>query len=151
VVLDESTLRIVFLLHLAATLIMVGVIWIVQIVHYPLFSAVGADGFAIYQAEHGRRITVIVGPLMLFELATAALFVVARPPSINPSLAWIGLALVIAIWLSTVLLQVPQHSVLGGGFDAAAHRALVLTNWIRTAAWTARGVLVLYLAAGLLR
>lgn len=150
-VVDEQTLKIIFLLHLAATLVMVGVIWIVQVVHYPLFSAVGSDGFASYQAEHSRRITYIVGPLMLFELATAALFVIARPPSISASSAWIGLALVIAIWGSTLALQVPQHSILGGGFDAAAHRTLVLTNWIRTAAWTARGALVLYLAAGLLR
>jgi hypothetical protein len=29
------------LLHLAATLYMVGVIWFVQVVHYPLFSKVG--------------------------------------------------------------------------------------------------------------
>jgi hypothetical protein len=47
------------------------------------------------------------------------------------------------IWLSTALLQVPRHRALEAGFDPAAHRALVATNWIRTVAWTARGFLLL--------
>jgi hypothetical protein len=33
------------------------------------------------------------------------------------------------------------------GFEAGAHGRLVATNWVRTGAWTARGVLV---AAGCL-
>jgi len=32
--------------NLAATLVMVGDIWFVQVVYYPLFSAVGADRFS---------------------------------------------------------------------------------------------------------
>ena len=31
----------VFLLHLGATLALVGLIWTVQVVHYPLFAGVG--------------------------------------------------------------------------------------------------------------
>ncbi|HEX2205610.1 MAG TPA: hypothetical protein VHG91_20025 [Longimicrobium sp.] len=48
------------------------------------------------------------------------------------------------VWLSTALLQVPMHGRLERGFDAAAHRRLVATNWVRTVAWTARGVLLLW-------
>ena len=68
-----------FLAHLGTTLLMVGVIWIVQVVHYPLFSGVGTDGWAAYEAAHQSRITLIVGPLMLAELATAVWLVFARP------------------------------------------------------------------------
>ncbi len=32
--------------HLVATAAMVGLIWFVQVVHYPLFAAVGSGGFA---------------------------------------------------------------------------------------------------------
>ena len=32
------------LLHAAATLFMTGLIWFVQVVHYPLFARVGEDG-----------------------------------------------------------------------------------------------------------
>lgn len=144
---NDDLLKLLFLAHVGATLLMVGVIWTIQIVHYPLFSAVGADGFATYQIEHSRRISYVVVPLMLFELATAALFVIAPPVSAAPPLLWAGLALVLLIWLSTFALQVPQHTVLSGGFDARAHRLLVGTNWLRTVAWSLRGLLVLWLAA----
>ena len=61
---------------------------------------------------------------------------------------WAGLALLAVIWLSTALVQVPLHRRLQGGFDAAAHRRLVRTNWLRTAAWTLRAALALRLAFG---
>ena len=48
-----------------------------------------------------------------------------------------------------MLLQVPQHRILEGGFDPAAHRFLVSSNWVRTIAWTARGVVALFLLARL--
>jgi len=62
-----------------------------------------------------------------------------------PWLPWIGIALLLLIWLSTAVLQVPAHHRLGSGFDPATHRRLVLTNWVRTWAWSARGVLALLL------
>lgn len=56
-----------------------------------------------------------------------------------------SLGLLVLIWASTFLLQVPKHKVLTHGFDAEAHRFLVRTNWIRTAAWSVRGVVVLWM------
>jgi hypothetical protein len=38
---------------------------------------------------------------------------------------------------------VPQHAVLARGFDADAHASLVTTNWVRTVAWSARGLMLL--------
>lgn len=132
----------VFVVHVAATLAMVGVIWTVQLVHYPLFAGVGADGWAAYEAAHQQRITWLVGPLMLLELATAVLLVLDRPAAMPLAAAVLGAALVGAIWASTAAIQVPLHNALGGVFDDAAHARLVGTNWIRTALWTARGGLV---------
>ena len=42
----------VLVLHVAATMFMVGLIWLVQIVHYPLFAHVGADTFLAYHQRH---------------------------------------------------------------------------------------------------
>ena len=61
--------------------------------------------------------------------------------------ALIGLALVVVVWLSTALLQVPRHTNLGSGFDRRAWSRLMLSNWVRTVAWSARGVLVLWMVA----
>jgi hypothetical protein len=132
------------ILHAAATLYMTGVIWFVQIVHYPLFSSVGRPGFTEYEREHVRRTgRVVVGP-MLTELASSVAVVWA----VGGPLAWIGLALVGVIWTSTWYWQVPAHRRLEAGFDAAVHVRLTRTNWVRAAAWTARSVIALALTAG---
>lgn len=59
------------LVQSAATLFMTGLIWFVQVVHYPLFGSAGRDIFAGYERAHQRRTGWVVGPPMLVELATA--------------------------------------------------------------------------------
>jgi hypothetical protein len=139
------------LAHAAATLFMVGVIWFVQVVHYPLFARVGAPEFSAYSTRHTTLTGLVVGPPMLLEAGTAVALVVWTPPGISVSLVWTGLLLVAGIWLSTALLQAPRHTALGRGFDPAAHRFLVTSNWLRTVLWSLRGLVVLcilYLAMG---
>jgi hypothetical protein len=58
-------MKYVLLAHLAATLFMIGVIWFVQVVHYPLFSRVGPEKFSLYSEAHSRLTTYVVGPPML--------------------------------------------------------------------------------------
>jgi hypothetical protein len=136
----------VLLVNLAATLFMVGVIWFVQVVHYPLFARVGAEGFSAYSATHSRLTGLVVGPPMIAEAATAVALAL-RPRPGSPVARLAGLALLATIWLSTALLQAPRHRELGAGFERASHRSLVASNWLRTACWSARGVVVLWMAA----
>lgn len=129
-------------LHAIATWALVGLIWTIQLVQYPLFAAVPAEGFVRFHAEHMRRITWVVGPLMLVEALTAIALLLRTP---SEPLAWIGLALVALLWLVTAFLSVPCHRRLSAGFDRPAHATLVGTNWIRTIAWSARGGLAIAL------
>lgn len=133
----------VVLLHLAATLFMVGVIWFVQVVHYPLLARVGTSGFALYEQDHTRRTGWVVAPPMLAELVTAVLLLWVRPADVPLWTAGAGLALVVVIWGSTWAVQIPCHDRLTRGFDPAVHRRLVATNRFRTAVWSLRGLLVL--------
>ena len=144
-------IRTVFLIQVAATFYMVGLIWFVQIVHYPLVRSVGAGAVAGYEAGHTRRTTWAVLPPMAAELITAMILVWRRPLGVEAWMAWTGLALVVLIWLSTFLIQVPQHNALGRGFDAVAHRRLVAANWLRTVAWSLRGVLMLVMINAVMR
>ena len=137
--------------NLLGTLTMFGVIWIVQLVHYPLFAGVGSDGFVAYEAAHQARITWIVFPAMVLELGTAAALVWLRPDVVPLWMVWVGLGLVGVVWLSTAFVQVPLHTDLSAGFDGDVHTRLVTTNWIRTAAWTLRAGLVLWMTALLMR
>ncbi|PSQ95256.1 MAG: hypothetical protein BRD55_12135 [Bacteroidetes bacterium SW_9_63_38] len=139
------------LVHTAATLALWGVILVVQLVHYPLFRLVGTSTYVKYQTEHMRRITWIVAPLMTTELVTAGFLAWAPPAAVPDWQAWAGLGLVLFIWGITGLVQVPLHSRLTDGFDAAAHRRLVRTNWLRTGAWTLRAGLAVWMLALSLR
>lgn len=131
--------------QLASTWFMVGLIWLIQLVHYPLFANVGEQGFRDYHLLHNQTITPIVLPLMLIELV-GAVWMVASPPANTPPLwLWVALALVGVCWATTAFASVPAHSLLAAGWDPDAHRSLVLTNWIRTLAWSARGCLVMWL------
>jgi len=132
----------ILLAQVFSTLFMVGLIWFVQIVHYPLYANVGREQFPEYEALHNRLTTWVVGPAMLIEMVTAAMLLKYSPHA-SSSLAWTGLGLVIVIWVSTAALSVPAHDVLTAGFSAGAYRKLVNTNWIRTVAWTARGVILM--------
>lgn len=123
-----------------STLSLVGLIWTIQVVHYPLFARVGTAEFVEYQHRHMRRITWVVAPLMFAELGAASLLFLMMP---SDPLAVAGVSLVAVIWLSTALIQVPCHNRLVDGFDEQSHRKLVNSNWIRTVAWTIRGVLSL--------
>jgi len=129
------------LVHVAATLFMTGLVWFVQVVHYPLFARVGREGFPGYERQHSARTTWVVAPVMLIELAAAMALLAA--PGVPRWMSGTGAGLLAVVWLSTFFLQVPRHDELARGFDPAAHARLVRTNWIRTAAWTARGVLSL--------
>jgi hypothetical protein len=58
--------------HLMSTLIMVGLIWFVQVVHYPLMADVGPREFRRYAPLHQSRTTFVVAGPMLTEAGTAA-------------------------------------------------------------------------------
>lgn len=139
--------------QLASTLPLVGLIWTIQVVHYPLFDAVSGDRFVRFHRAHSARITLVVVPLMVVELVAATAGVVLYEPTSAPlghGATWAGFAAVVVVWAATFLLSVPMHERLTAGFDVGAHRRLVWTNWVRTAAWTVRGVLLVVGVARLL-
>ncbi len=121
---------------------MVGVIWTVQLVHYPLLGRLSALEPSIAAIDHQRRITWIVGPLMAAEGVTALVLVVSRPASMSALSALVAAALLGVALLSTALVQVPLHARLAEGHTDDVVRSLISTNWVRTAAWTARGLLL---------
>lgn len=132
------------ILHAAVTWTLLGLILTIQLVHYPLFARVGESGWPTYEAEHQRRITWLVGPLMLAELLSAGWLAVRPPPGLPGWSLWLGLALVLVIWVSTALVQSPLHGRLSGRFDSRLHARLIGSNWLRTVAWGMRAGLCVW-------
>jgi hypothetical protein len=141
-------LVLVILANLVATDFMTGVIWFVQIVHYPLMAGWPHDDFDAWAAVNMDRTGWVVMPVMLVEGAAAAALLVRRPKRVPAWLPWLAAALLLGVWASTFLLQVPCHARLALGWDEQAHARLVATNWIRTLLWTARLGAVAAVAGG---
>lgn len=132
--------------NLALTGCMTGLIWFVQIVHYPLMWQDLGPSFPAWHAAHTRRTTCVVAPLMFLEMLVAGMLAV-RPGDVGAPVASAALALLAVAWASTFMIQVPLHGRLSHGFDPEAHRALCRSNWIRTLAWTCRLALLLAAAS----
>ncbi len=125
--------------HLAVTWMLVGLIWVVQILVYPQFRRVASAEFRDYHFAHCFRIGLIIAPLLFVEIATVA-WLFYEGHRTRPLVISIGL--IVVVWLCTAVFQAPIHLRLMRGFNAALIHRLILTNWIRTLAWTARGILV---------
>ena len=142
---------VIVLTQLIATAVMTGVIWYVQIVHYPLMAGWPHDQFSVWEARHrGLTATIVIPGMAIETLAAAGLLLV--PPR-HRNAGWLigfGMLLLAGIWASTFLLQMPCHTLLSMGWDEKIHARLVETNWLRTGLWTARLVLAAALVIPLL-
>ena len=118
---------------------MTGLIWMVQLVHYPGFAYIEKNRFAEFHLFHSKKITYIVLPVMAFELVTAFILCL----SWDQIFIWNFIS-VIVLWLLTGLVSVPIHSSLSAKMDLKKIRRLVMTNWFRTATWTFRSAAILY-------
>jgi hypothetical protein len=128
-----------FLTQLAVSWALLSLIWIVQLVHYPSFQFIDANRFISFQHFHMQSITYVVAPLMFLELGVTIWLCYQH------QFGWVYvllLAIVLLVWASTFFIQVPLHNGLMGGKDEGLIRRLVNTNWIRTALWSLKAMIV---------
>lgn len=125
--------------HAAGTWAMVGLIWTIQVLHYPLMAKVPGEGFPAYLEAHQQRVVVVLAIFSIVEVTAAAALAV-RNQGI-PTWLWLGSgALLAAIWIATGAYYAPLHGRLSDGWDPDLHAELVDMNWFRTIGWSARGV-----------
>ncbi len=129
------------ILHAAVTWALCGIIWFIQIVQYPLLRRSAGATFCELEAAHVWRSGLVIGPIALVEAITA------MPVShflwrTHPALDFALILCLVAIWLSTFFAQVPLHLRLLQSYDRSLVEKLILTNWLRTVAWSVRGCLL---------
>jgi|TARA_B100000123_G_scaffold246648_1_gene203213 hypothetical protein len=124
------------ILHLIATSVMVGVIWIIQLVHYPSFHFIELKQYTTFQRFHMSRISYVVIPAMLTELFTLILIIISMDQIDTLVLA--SAILLIFIWLITAVFFSGVHQKLTLGYDQTVVDKLVKLNWGRTLLWTLR-------------
>jgi hypothetical protein len=137
-----------FLVTLAFTLYMTGMIWSMQILEYPLFALVGPKEFPAYHRRHNRGLPFLVILPSLAAFVSAVVLIFTRPARL-PLWASIVIAVLdLIILIATVAREAPLHARLDReGFSVTLIRQLVLGNWIRTLLWTVNALFLLALVA----
>ena len=129
--------------HALATASLAGLVWVVQLVVYPAFRAVGATGaWDEHHRAHTAAITRVVALPWAVQGVTLAVLLLRRP---GPLLLLTGLLAATTV-VVTLAVSVPLHTRLAEGYDEAVAERLVRTNWLRTAAWSAGAVCAAVLA-----
>lgn len=108
-------------------------IWLVQLVIYPVFLHLRGADFKRWHLVYTRRVTYVVMPVMLGQLAVYGyLFLTDRSWDVV-----LNSSLVLAAWAITFLRAVPLHGALDIDEDHLPLSAsLVNVNWWRTGIWT---------------
>jgi len=133
-------MNVILITHIFSTLFMCGLVWFVQIVHYPLFKGVPLEDFPAYQKRNFVTGFVTV-PVMITELFSG-LWILCNDYS---NLFLINMILLAVIWGSTFVFQVPTHLALVKIPSQELFNKLIHTNWIRTICWSLRSSLLGYL------
>ena len=133
-------------MHLLMASIMVGVIWVIQLVHYPSFRFTDKEKYVSFQIFHMRNISFIVMPVMILEFLSGLVLVLYN--NNHESLLMVSFFLLLIIWLVTALFFAQIHQKLSKGYDETLVTKLVSLNWIRTLLWTVRSFIIAYCLIG---
>jgi hypothetical protein len=135
-----------FVIHLVSTSFMVGVIWIVQLVHYPTFLFIDEQKSNDFQKFHMSRISYIVMPAMTTELFSGIYIFIYSNMAIDSNLFLLALTILIINWIITALVFVKMHNKLLINYKIEIISLLVKWNWLRTLLWSVRLILLLRMA-----
>ena len=131
---------IIILLHAIVTFLLTGLIWVIQLVHYPMFQFLDSQAYSKAMSFHQQRISIIVVPLMLFELLSGVYLAHAQWSSLARFHS-INIALIVIIWIHTFGLMVPFHKNIPIQPNHELLKKTLCHHWIRTLSWSVKSIL----------
>jgi fatty acid desaturase len=118
------------LLQLLVDVGLVVLIWIVQLIIYPSFLYYDSDSLSKWHKVYTGRITIIVAPLMIAQIAIAAYLLLIKGTFSIPEIA--ALIFIAVNWLITMFIFIPLHEHIDTiPDDRKVQRRLVHLNWWR--------------------
>jgi len=130
--------------NLYTCIALVGLIWVIQLVHYPSFHFVDKSNFAQFESFHSLRISIVVIPLMLLELISSLALLYYAPKKLMLPIV-VALFFVLLVWAITFFVSSPIHGKLLSDYDKELIDKLISTNWWRTILWTLKSFLLIYI------
>jgi len=134
---------VIFIIHLVSSFMMIGIVWLVQVINYPLLSLVPEQFFSAYYRSHLLKSQWIIVPLMVLEAATGGLLLIFPIVQVAYWLYQINFALIVLIWLETILMHLSVHRQLKERHSKAAIENLTRIGWLRTITWSAHGAVLI--------
>ena len=128
-------------IHFLSTSLMVGIIWVIQLLHYPTFHFIKESDYVEFQHFHMQRISFIVVPVMIIELLSGFMLVYY----FRSNLFILCLTILLVIWLITFVFFTKLHQSLLDGYDKIIVDKLVQINWSRTVLWSLRLIILIYI------
>lgn len=121
---------------------MTGVAWFVQLVHYPTLAQLSREQYQQYNETHFKPTTFITFPTMLLELISGAWILLDNPP--DGMLLWfaLNLIMIVIIWISTMVVQVPLHFKIAKDPSKKSIMKLIQSNWLRTILWSVKLLMI---------
>ena len=108
-------------------------LWLVQCIIYPSFRYISADIFEKWHAGYRRRVSWIIGPILLLQIFLVGIEAIQEPSRYS----LIRLGLVAVSWLITVCVSVPLHRRIKRGEQREQSiERLIHSNWLRTLTWS---------------
>jgi len=112
---------------------LVILIWLVQLIIYPNFQYIPAAELIKWHKIYTPRITVVVAPLMILQLALTIYLSFYLFSTLN----LLALGLIVLNWLLTFIYFVPLHVKIDqDNINQTSLRRLVQLNWYRTIIWS---------------
>ena len=125
------------MLNLIVSLYMVGVIWTIQLVHYPSFLYVDTNSFKKFSDFHQLRMTILVAPAMILELSFSLWTYMQDMNAVN----FVIFALSLILWALTFIIFVPMHrQLLEDGKELKLITKMIKFNWVRTFFWSIKAL-----------
>ena len=148
--LNKFRLQWVVTVQLVVTMLMVGMIWTIQLLHYELFPLVGDDAWQTYEKAHVDKIgDILAGPWLIEGLCVLVLLLAANKRF--RILAFVNAFLMLFILIDTTAFSTPAHGVLLDGWDQQTYDELMVVNLIRALLWTAKGAVAIWMMVEILR
>jgi hypothetical protein len=124
----------------------VGTVWTTQRVLFPLRAFVGQGDYFGYEARFGELTQLPIITVFSLLLLFTALLLWVRPSDLPEWSVWLGALLEAVTVFWTLSLQQPLQARIGReGFSDQLHQQVIANNWVRTAAITAHGFLLVWM------
>ena len=121
-------------LQIAVSGYLVGLIWLIQLIHYPAFRHIDPSKWGAFHQAHSAALGLLAGGPMIISLLVGLWLA----STVGNARQYVMLGCEILAWIVTFALSVPEHTRLGRAQDGAAISRLIRWNWLRTLAWTVK-------------